>query len=199
MTSEFTTLRARTGVATPVPAGSTITIVNLQGTQVVDTWALKASQPDIAMSMSHTRAMLGKLSPGVGDALWASDRSVLMTVVGDTTSTPHDTLMAACDPERYVMLGASGHHASCAENFADALRKARLQPRPVPDPLNLFMNVGWGSDGELAFLSPAGVPGVLVRLRAEDDVVVVMSACPQDLNPINGPIGPTDVAWRVGG
>ena len=57
----------------------------------------------------------------------------------------------------------------------------------MPSPLNLFMNIPWTPDGDLAFAAPPRpIPGGLVRLRAEMDIVVAFSACPQDILPING-------------
>jgi uncharacterized protein YcgI (DUF1989 family) len=60
------------------------------------------------------------------------------------------------------------------------------------------MNIPWGGDGSLTFEAPRSRPGDLVRLRAETDLIVVMSACPQDLLPVNGPDQqPSDVHFRV--
>jgi uncharacterized protein YcgI (DUF1989 family) len=68
----------------------------------------------------------------------------------------------------------------------------------VPAPLNLFQNTPWSPDGTLQIVAPVSSPGDLVRLRAEVDLVVVMSACPQDLVPVNGAgQEPTDAAYRV--
>jgi uncharacterized protein YcgI (DUF1989 family) len=124
---------------------------------------------------------------------------VLMTLAEDTSPCQHDTLLAACDPQRYRMLGATEPHANCSDNFAAALRAADVPARSVPDPLNLFMNIPWSERGELQFGAPVGRPGDLVGLRAEVDVIVVLSACPQDLNLINGERGPSDVAWEITG
>ena len=75
-----------------------------------------------------------------------------------------------------------------------ALRDIGLAPPPLPSPLNLFMHLPWSPDGSLRFESPVSRPGDLVRLRAETDLVVIMSACPQDLTPVNGAaLHPADV------
>jgi uncharacterized protein len=197
MATETVTVAARTGSAVRLVAGKSVEIGNPQGTQVVDTWALRASDPLICLSMSVTRAMLAKLVPEVGDALYGSDRAPLLTLTDDTSPGVHDTLLAACDPERYRLLGAQGPHASCADNFARALRELGVASRPVPDPLNLFMNIPWSDDGRLQYRGPVGKPGDYVRLRAEADVIVVVSACPQDMNPVNGENGPSDITWRI--
>jgi uncharacterized protein len=43
-----------------------------------------------------------------------------------------------------------------------------------------------------------GRPGDLVQLRAETELIVIMSACPQDLTPVNGQEQrPTEVWYRI--
>jgi uncharacterized protein len=193
-----TTIPARRGRAVNLPRGSSIEIINPSGTQVVDAWAL--SPPTLAehMSMEHTRVSLGRLIPRPGDHLYSNERQPLLTLVADTSPGIHDTLMASCDQERYRMLGFQGYHDNCRDNFAAALRELGFAPPQVPAPLNLFMNVPWGPDGSLRYEPPTSRPGDLVRLRAEKDLIVVMSACPQDLVPVNGAAQqPTEAAFRV--
>ena len=80
-----------------------------------------------------------------------------------------------------------GHHDNCTDNLFAAMAGLGLQPTEVPSPLNLFMNIPWTAAGALEFAAPPRpVPGGHVRLRAEMDVVIVFSACPQDILPING-------------
>jgi uncharacterized protein len=172
---------AATGRAISLAAGEALRVINTHGTQVVDTWAVSAADDGEHMSMSHTRTALGRLCPRPGDALVSNRRRPLLVLEADTSPGVHDTLVAACDPERYRLLGAPPGHASCAANFHAALG----HERPVPDPLNLFMNVAWAPDGELEFRAPVSRPGDSVTLRAVADVVVVLSACPMDLNPVN--------------
>jgi uncharacterized protein YcgI (DUF1989 family) len=179
--STLETIAARTGRAFRVDAGEAVRVVNLHGTQVVDTWALSAGDDGEHLSMSHTRTALGRLRPAVGDRLVSNRRRPLLELEEDTSPGVHDTVIAACDPERYRLLGAPPGHASCAENF----RAAVGDGRPVPDPLNLFMNVAWDASGRLDFRAPVSRAGDAVTLRALAPVIVVLSACPMDLNEVN--------------
>jgi hypothetical protein len=198
MPDPVTVVPARGGRAVRMARGAEIEIINPAGTQVVDTWAVCPPDGAEHMSMEHTRVALGRLVPQVGDALYSNGRRALMTLVADTSPGVHDTLMASCDAERYRQLGADGDHASCAGNFAAALRELGEAPPPVPAPLNLFMNVPWTADGSLSFAPPRSRPGDLVRLRAETDLILVLSACPQDLVPVNGEAQqPTEVHFRL--
>jgi len=177
---------ARRGMALRVNAGRLIRVINTHGKQVVDTWALNARDPGEHLSMEHTRAFLRRLAPRRGDRLVTNHRRAILTLEEDTTPGIHDTLIAACDRYRYEQLGVSGHHDSCADNFAAALRELGEAVVPTPCPLNLFMNIPVRADGAVDFCAPVSDAGQYVALRAEMDAIVVLSACPQDLLPING-------------
>jgi uncharacterized protein YcgI (DUF1989 family) len=192
----LTTVPARSGRAFALAAGDRLRIVNVHGSQVVDTWALCPPDGAEHLSMEHTRTSLTRLVPRTGDALYSNRRRPLLVLEEDTSPGVHDTLIAACDPERYRQLGHAGPHASCAENFAAAVEAAGLPAVPVPAPLNLFMQIPWTPDGALAFEPAPARPGDHVTLAALDAVVVVLSACPMDINTINQG-APADVAVEV--
>lgn len=176
---------ARQGAAANVKAGQTIKIVNTSGKQVVDTWAFNARDLEEHLSMEHSRMSICKLVPVVGDMLTTNRRRPMLAFVEDTTPGDHDTLMAACDMRRYELLGAVGYHDNCTDNLRNALQALGLSSRTTPCPLNLFMNVPWTSDGHLSFDRPTSEAGQYVSLRAEMDLVIVFSTCPQDMTPIN--------------
>jgi len=179
------TIPARRGRATHVARGQSIRIVNTHGNQVVDTWAFTAGMLTEFMSMEHTRATLTRLIPRVGDGLYTNRRRKILTLAEDTSQGHHDTLIAACDSERYILLGVTEYHDNCTDNLFAAMQGLGLTPPECPSPLNLFMNIPWTADGELSFAAPTCKPGDYVVLRAELDCIVAMSACPQDILPIN--------------
>ena len=188
------TIPARRGKATHLRRGQSIRIVNTHGAQVVDTWAFTAGMLTEFMSMEHTRATLTSLRPKVGDGLYTNRRRKILTMTGDTSRGDHDTLMAACDSERYILLGVKEYHDTCTDNLFAAMQALALTPPECPSPLNLFMNIPWSADGRLSFDPPTTKPGDYVTLRAELDCIVAMSACPQDILPINGRTGTTTEA-----
>ncbi|MFF4213679.1 DUF1989 domain-containing protein [Streptomyces sp. NPDC001796] len=195
-----TTLAARTGAAFQVSQGGTLRVINTYGSQVVDTWAVARQEPQHGLSMAHTRAVLGRLMVKAGDELVDDLRRPILQIAEDTSPGVHDTLIPACDPVRYQRLGHKGHHDNCSDNYHRALAESGLPDllTPVPAPLNLFMNVPVNSDGDIVFRAPVSRPGDSVLLRALTDVVVVLSACPQDLVPVNGDLQqPRDVEVRI--
>jgi uncharacterized protein YcgI (DUF1989 family) len=192
------TIPARSGKAARVAAGQVVAVINTHGEQVVDTWAF--ADPDLSefMSMEHSRASMLKLRPGVGDTLVSNRRRPMLTVLEDTAGGVHDTLIAACDRYRYEQLGAVGHHDNCTDNLAHAMHDLGLAAPETPSPLNLFMNIPWTIDGAVSFDPPVSTKGSLIRLRAERDLVIAFSACPQDILPINGRAGrPTEAHFTI--
>lgn len=180
--------------AVHVQAGDTVRVVNTHGTQVVDFWAVRADRPEIALSMQHSRIRWRNLRPKPGDEMLDEERATMLTLLEDTSPGVHDTVIAACDPFRYAQLGAAPDHRSCCTNFAEALGDLSIvRVTPVPAPLNLFMNIPWDLEGNITFEPTVSAPGDSVLFRAEVDVVVIASACPMDIVPINGPGGGTPV------
>jgi uncharacterized protein YcgI (DUF1989 family) len=194
------TIAARSGRATFLVRGQCIKVINTHGSQVVDTWAFSRANMAEFMSMEHSRATLRHIIPRVGDALLTNRRRPILTLTEDTSGGVHDTLMAACDRYRYEELGHQGYHDNCTDNLAAALAALDLTPPETPSPLNLFMNIPWSGPGDLSFEPPVSVPGSFVVLRAEMDLVIALSACPQDILVING-IGcsPTEAHFEVSG
>lgn len=186
MSSSEYVLRARHGTAFELAAGARFTIINTHGQQVVDTWALNAQDHGEVLSMAHTRSCLDRLSPRAGDLLYSNLRRPMLALEHDTSPGVHDTLMSACDAERYRLLGTSGIHANCCDNFHAALRELDVSMTGIPCPLNLFEHVEIDPHRGLVIRPPVSRAGDTVTLRALFDVVVVLSACPMDIAPTNG-------------
>ena len=196
--SDIQTIPARQGKATRLKAGQRIKIINTHGTQVVDTWAFCDGDMSEYMAMDATRAFNLHIRPQIGDHLVTNRRRTLLIFEEDKSPGVHDTLIAACDRWRYGLLGYEGYHDNCADNLTASLMELGLQETHTPSPLNLFMNIPWKDDGSLSFEAPVNQKGDYVVLRAELDCVVAMSACPQDILPINGVNNkPTEAHFQV--
>jgi uncharacterized protein YcgI (DUF1989 family) len=192
------TIPERKGKAAFVAKGQHIKVVNTHGSQVVDTWAFSRADLTEFMSMEHTRSGILKLIPGIGDPLLTNHRRPILTLVEDTSGGIHDTLLAACDRWRYEGFGVKGHHDNCTDNLADGMAALGLERPETPSPLNLFMNIPVTREYRVSFEPPVSTPKSYVTLRAEMDLVIAFSACPQDLLPINGAAcTPTEAHFEV--
>ncbi|MFK7835986.1 MAG: DUF1989 domain-containing protein [Sulfitobacter sp.] len=179
-------IEARCGVAVRLTKGQSLRIFNPSGHQVCDFWAFVPDDVKEHLSMAHLHTSLGSIFPKVGDPLVTNMRRALLTLTEDTSPGVHDTIVASCDHARYRELGCEDYHDNCADNLRMAMRAIGMSAPRVPAPFNIWMNVPVQSDGSTHFAPPVSKPGDHVTLRAEVDTIAVMSACPQDLTPVNG-------------
>ncbi|KAI1409878.1 glycoside hydrolase/deacetylase [Hypoxylon sp. FL1857] len=201
----MTLLPARKAAAFPIKKGQHLKITNTHGKQVVDFWAFNPNDNHDYLSMVHSRTILLSISPRVGNSLYSTRRKPMLTLVEDTTPGVHDMVWSACDRERYRMLGAVEYHDNCHDNMHQALKESfpadqyphlQISDDWVPDPLNLFMNVVVDHRGGLDIRPPTSERGQYVVLRAETDLVIVISSCPQDMAPVNAGM-PADCEYEV--
>jgi uncharacterized protein YcgI (DUF1989 family) len=181
------------GRAVRLDAARSLRVVDVAGGQVADLFAFSAGDLAEYLSASHTRAELFRLFPRIGESFVSNRRRPLLVLEADTSPGVHDMLFAACDEERYASLGAPGGHASCASNLQTALANIGLGPVEVPQPVNLFENIPALADGTLDWRETSTSAGDYVQLRAERDLIVVVSACPYDLVPGGHRPGPLAV------
>ncbi len=171
--------------AAVVVKGQRIKVINTHGTQVVDCWAFNASNLGEFMSMEHCRVGLGSYRPKVGDVLITNTRRPILKLLKDTSPGVHDTMLAACDRYRYELLGCESYHRNCTDNMWEALVEIGCKPTETPSPFNLWQNTPVLDDGSIPQLPTVAKKGDFVEFRAMMNLVVCLSACPQDILPIN--------------
>ncbi|MDB5408674.1 MAG: hypothetical protein JWL84_3586 [Rhodospirillales bacterium] len=178
---------ARTPWSGLVRKGQSLRIVDLEGQQAVDTLLYRADKLIERYSAQDTVAAQGSAYVTAGTRLLSNDGNVMAIVTADT-SGDHDTSAGACSCEANTV--RFGHHTrymhACRENFLVELARHGMDKRDIVSNINFFMNVPILPDGELAIVDGASKPGDYVELRAEMDVLCVISNCPQVNNPCNG-------------
>jgi uncharacterized protein YcgI (DUF1989 family) len=182
---QLTEIPARRGAAVRLAARQSITVVNTHGGQVVDFWAFRTDESGEHMSMSHSVVSLGRIKPEIGSVLVSNLRRPMMRLTADTSVGVHCMLFAACDPARYASLGCTEYHDNCADNLRNALKGFGVPLPYIPTPLNLFMNTKFDDHKVMRVEAPEAKAGTSVTFRAEHDCLVALSACPQDLVPVN--------------
>jgi urea carboxylase-associated protein 1 len=195
-------LEARAAWARVVAAGETLRIVDLGGNQAVDCLLYNPHDTTERYSAADTIVAQGNILLREGSVLLSTEGAAMMTVTG-TTCAYHDTIGGACSRESNTL--RYGHHTlhqhACVDNFLDAGSRHGLGLRDLTGNINWFMNVPVGADGTLGIVDGISAPGLHVEVRAEMDVLVLLSNCPQINNPCNGfdptPVGLT--VFRTGG
>ncbi|HQY73276.1 MAG TPA: urea carboxylase-associated family protein [Aestuariivirga sp.] len=180
------TVPAKEGRFARLKEGDTIRIINDEGTQVVDFWCIALDGKVEYLSMEHCREVLGKVYFEPGDTLLSNRYTPLLEYVSDTSGGRHDTLIAACSSQMYIRFGREHDHPSCSSNFIENTRDIHWPAHLVPQPWNLFMRAAVKEDGSIEYSRPPFIPNGAVALRALRDVLIVMSACPDDCYPTNG-------------
>jgi urea carboxylase-associated protein 1 len=180
-------------------AGETFRIVDLEGNQAVDTLFFNARDVDERYSATETIRAQGNIYLTTGTALVSSEGRPLLTIVADTCGR-HDTLGGACSAEsnqvRYALDKKTMHN--CRDSFLLALAQHGwgMTKRDLPSNINFFMNVPVTPKGALTFEDGVSAPGRYVEMKAEMDVLVLISNCPQLNNPCNA-YNPTPVRLLV--
>ena len=179
-----------------VPAGRVLEVVDVEGRQVGDLMAYRPDQPEEYFSPAHTCSCLARLVPQVGDELFSNHRHPLLRVLRDDVGR-HDFVVPCCDRERYERDFGRPDHGSCLESLERALLQfgSNWQPRGELA-ANIFMNNVLTQDGRVETHAPEHEAGASLELLVLEDLVVGLSACPQDLTPCND-FNPTSMALRV--
>jgi len=184
------------GRSIDVAKGQYVGIRDIEGGQCGDFWAIDADDFDHFFSPSHTWVHLGRIQPRVGDELVTNRRAPILTIIADDVGW-HDMLVPACDQQRYERYYGVTGHRNCHDNFLEAMSKRDWGNRPVPQPFNLFMNTYVEPDGTMLIKDPISKTGDMILMIAEKSLIVVVSACPMDLNPVGGQ-GITDLEIVIG-
>jgi hypothetical protein len=178
-----------------VKKGQFVAVLDVEGGQCTDFWALDAGDFDHYLAPSHTIIHIQSLQPKVGDTLVSNRKYPVLSVVADDVGR-HDMLYPACDKRRYEVHFGVTDHRNCHDNFLEAMADRAWGSRPVPAPFNIFMNTSVQPDGTLITAEPLSKAGDKFIMRVEMDLVGVVSACPMDLTPTGGK-GITDLEILV--
>lgn len=184
---------------TEIKAGQTVRIVDLEGNQAVD--IIFYNRHEVGEHYSATDTMLnqGGIYLSTGSVLLSNEGRPMLTIVADTCGR-HDTLGGACASEsntvRYALQKKFMH--SCRDNYllARAQVDAGLSKRDLVPNVNFFMNVPVTPEGGLKFDDGVSAPGKYVEFRAEMDLWMLVSNCPELNNPCNA-YNPTPVEFVV--
>ena len=180
-------VEAGDGYVGTIPAGGSLRIVDLAGNQAADTLFYDAVDLDNRYSAIDTIREQGSAYLTTGSALLSVDLDVLATITADTVGR-HDTLGGACSQESNVIRYGmhTRHQHACRETFIRWGAPVGITPRHLTHNINFFMNVPVTSSGGLTFEDGLSAPGKYVEVRAERELVVLISNCPQLNNPCNG-------------
>ncbi len=186
-----------------IKKGQYFRIVDLEGNQAVDTLFISAENPAERYSATDTLTINQHIYLEKGSTLY-SNHGHAIGVIHDDNCGRHDTLGGACSCESNTVRYAHETYPmhSCRNNFMYALakhpiaQKHQLNVRHIGPNINFFMNVPVSSEGHLTFADGISAAGKYVEIKAEMDLIILISNCPQLNNPCNG-YNPTKIQLIV--
>jgi uncharacterized protein len=179
------TVPARSGRGMYVKAGQLLDIIAVEGHQVGDLVAWRRDDPTEYMSPTHTVSCNTSILLKTGSRVFTNRRNPIFTIVRDDVER-HDIIVPCCDHERYARDFGLKDHPHCLGNLLHA-RDMLNEKFPVQgeQAWNVFMHNRLTPEGKVVTDAAAHPAGSTITLEAEMDVVVLLSACPQDLTPCN--------------
>ena len=167
----------RSGVALRLGEGEVLRVIDPQGVQVSDLLAYNAADVREAISNGRTFDYEETIALTAGNRLWSNRSNPMLEIVEDTVGR-HDFLLTPCSEATFRHFYPDQPvHRGCFGNLAEALAPYGVEPDMIPCAFNLFMNVPVGADGKLRVEPPVSRPGDYIRLRAEMDLIIGLTAC----------------------
>lgn len=167
-----------------VRTGEVLRIIDLEGQQAVDFLCYDAGDFHARYNAANTMKMARNVYLSTGVTLYSEYALPLMTIVADTCGG-HDTIGGCCSAEMNL-LRYGKHTPNCRANFLRELARYGRDERDLAANANFFMNVPVGRDGSMAIADGQSKAGDYVDLRADCDVIAMLSNCPQRYNPAAG-------------
>src|SRR5439155_7934616 len=179
-------VKAASGHAFTVPRGGRFRIVDLEGKQVSDLVAFLNDDRLERFSPANTRKLNASLRISRGGVLYSTRCRPLLRITEDTVGE-HDLLFSSCSAYDYrVRFGLETPHASCLGILGEVLAPHGITETMIPDPFNIFQRSVVREDFRLETHEPLSRAGDFIELEAQEDCLVAVTACPQDMNPCNG-------------
>ncbi|MGG4208926.1 urea carboxylase-associated family protein [Bacillus safensis] len=168
--------------------GQCMRVVDVEGQQVADVMAYHEKDFYEKFDQGATMDSLFSSKVKKGDKLYSNLYKPMFTIIEDTVEC-HDLYMPACRQEMYQLLYGRTHLEvmhTCYDNLRTAFEPFGIPKEDMYYPFNAFMNTVIDEKGKLSVELPKSLPGDYIRLRAEMDLIVAVSACPADIGMCNG-------------
>jgi len=166
----------RSGTACQLSAGQQLRIVDIEGSQTGDLFAVAADDPGDGQSNGRTFDIGGTIRLSTGSVLYSRRSRPLLRIIDDEVGT-HDMLYAPCSQEMFEIAYGVPAHPNCFDNLAGSLAEFGVPAATLTIAFNFFMNVAIGPDGRLEIKPPVSQPGQSMTFAAERNVIVAVTSC----------------------
>jgi hypothetical protein len=167
----------RSGTAFRLEKGQVLTVTDVEGVQVADLLAYNADDVREAVSNGRTFDYAETIQLTTGHVLYSNRSNRMLTIVEDTVGR-HDFLLTPCSEATFRHFYPDQPvHRGCFGNLAEALAPFDVEPDMIPCAFNIFMNVPVAADARICVEPPLSKAGDRIRLRAEMNLVIGLTAC----------------------
>jgi uncharacterized protein YcgI (DUF1989 family) len=179
----MTRLEPQTGTAFDLRKGQLLQVIDIEGEQVADLIAFARDDKSEWLSSGRSLDYASRIYLTSGDILYSNRSRPMLTIVADDVGR-HDFLLTPCSRETFeIIYGDKNYHPSCFENLSKHLEPFGISPDAIPTTFNIFMNVEIdAATGKMSILPPRSKAGDALRLRAEMDLIVGLTACSAEMS-----------------
>ena len=190
----FTVRRHRTLRLTALEAGANVSLLCFNRQELVDRYNMADT-----LKGQHT----AKLTTGF--VLFSDMGRAMFSITGDTLGWHdplggHDTAAHVAKKwgSKNYQTARNAFHQNSRDHFLIELAKYGLNARDLVPNVNFFSKLAASSTGQLSFVENHARSGDFIDLRAEMDLLVVLTTChhPMDTSPAYGPKPAKLQLWR---
>ncbi len=172
-----------------IKRGNTLRVTDLAGSQGVSLICYNADNPVERLNVADTAKIQFNAFLKKGMVIYSDMGRILISITEDTSGY-HDLICGCSNANSnaakygegsYNKYGESDYNNS-RNNFLKALGKRGLTRKDLMPNLNLFSRVNVHPGGSLEYVSGNEKPGGFVDLRAEMNVLAIVSNCPHVLH-----------------
>jgi uncharacterized protein YcgI (DUF1989 family) len=165
--------------------GQTLRFVDVEGKQVPDLVCFNEHDLTEDLNMGNSLLLNKRRELREGNVLYSVVCSPMMTIVGYSNGESYSYGPMCSEELNQIRYGVAATR-NCRDNFAMALAPYGFNRRRIPNAFVPFMRVEVELDGTMEIKEPTTDAGDFYDLRAEMDLLVAVSNCPQERNPCNG-------------
>jgi len=168
-----------------IKRGNTLRVTDLEGSQGVATICYNADNPIERLNVADTAKIQFNAFLKKGMVIYSDMGRILFSITEDTSGY-HD-LFGGCSnaASNTAKYGEGEFWKNSRAHFLNALTRWGLGKKDIMPNINLFTRVAIEPDGKMVFVEGGEKPGSFIDLRAEMNVLVILSNCPHILHPSN--------------
>lgn len=186
---------ARGYTAFTMKKGQILRCIDIEGKQVPDLSFYNLHDYTERYSGENTKLINGTFNPTTDHIIVSENSNTMLTIVEDTVGRNYAADAMCSEEVNYRRYGIRGT-INCKDNLAKAVEPWGIKKHETPGCFVPFMYVKVNEDDSYTIEETPSRAGDYIDMRAEMDLLVGFSACPQENNPVND-YNPTPLKYII--